>query len=110
MSERYQCQVCGVVDQDIRHVSVECMYAVDEVAPHARYVKVDAVDRDSPLGLFRIQCCKDCRADFLKMFGEWAAPKEFKSEPAEGILVRQLGTTVVMTAEEYREYRKQRGR
>lgn len=52
----YTCAVCGHgPDLDIRHITIECFYAVDEVSP--KFV-------DDGKG-YTIRVCKGCRARFL---------------------------------------------
>ena len=54
----YTCAVCGYgPDADIRHISIECVYAVDEVSPN--FVL------DEKTNAYRIQVCKGCRSRFL---------------------------------------------
>ena len=54
----FTCAVCGDgPDEDIRHISIDCFYAVEEVSP--KFV------RDEKTGIYRIQVCKGCRARFL---------------------------------------------
>lgn len=70
-----KCQVCGQVDEDIRHVGVECFYAVDEVVPEAEeQLVLQRSGKRFPWG-YTIVCCKDCRADFLGVLKRWKDSK-----------------------------------
>lgn len=146
------CPVCKDADvEDIRHVAVECFYAVNEVAPDAqklpffrevpeeggywgitrRYpagtrddhtteqtgessfaIKTKQVPIDPirliEMTMFNVPCCKNCRADFLTMFGRWASGGLVtRSEPDEvnNVAIRENGRIVYISEAEF--YRRQ---
>lgn len=157
--EEDTCQVCGEKNvEDIRHVSVECFYAVSEVAPMAAegtifkevpndgsywgttyrvtgtmdkhridkkttspggyeitHIETDQVEippmRLLEQSIYTVRCCKDCRADFLAMFGKWAKGELRASPDSAGadIPVRINGALRYLTNAEYMDYREEHG-
>ena len=115
-----KCPICKNETEDMRHVSVECFYAVDEVVPEVKKeqiftevkkegsywgytrtypegtrdkfitkekqvkkgetpvteitIKQQPVDgvRLLEKDIYSINCCKNCRADFLSVFEQWS--------------------------------------
>lgn len=113
------CPICKRKTEDIRHVSVECFYAVDEIIPETEHEVVfkeipkegshlgktrtykegtiddfhieeeeredktpicHVINNPKPtneirlleLNVYRRNCCKSCRADFMQMMKDWS--------------------------------------
>lgn len=65
--DRNLCMLCGAYGMDKRSLFVDCLYAVYEVVPEV----IDLHKISVPQGGFYLLICKNCRADFLTMMGEW---------------------------------------
>jgi len=53
---RYTCAICGFgPDKDIRHLTIDCFYAVDEVSP--KFIETERG--------YSLRFCKGCRSIFL---------------------------------------------
>lgn len=85
----------GVSEHGLKVVKVE---VVQDPTPPVRLLEQD---------LFSVDCCKACRADFLRMFGRWAKG-EFVSERNQDkdIPIRVLGSTRYVTLAEFDELRR----
>lgn len=56
------------------------------------------------IGLYRMNCCKSCRADFLEMLEQWYHGKHKHQDKGNGrIPVRIKGATRFVTEEEYQQ-------
>ena len=106
------CQLCGAVGPDKRTLVMRYFYELTEVVPEMSGV-------DGGLPRYSLRTCKHCRALFLVMLGEWRSaclarrvvPKDHDGndtfeDPEAAIPVRVLGTVVMMTEEQYDEYRR----
>lgn len=133
------CPICKADVEDMRHVSVECFYDVQEFVPdmieEQIFVEVDDKNtyfgytrkyengmRDKfskhdggktpggtkitkiennpePIGpirllenhVFRINCCKGCRAEFLQMLADWREGKFFDKRQSRDSMTYELG-------------------
>ena len=57
---RHTCVVCGSgPDQDIRHLTIDCLYDVSEVSPSF------VLQEDKKGASYTMPICKGCRANFL---------------------------------------------
>ena len=55
--------------------------------------------------IYSVPCCKACRGDFLRLFGEWAEGKHATPEGDGDIPVRINGAIKMLTPEEWEKYR-----
>lgn len=97
---------------DDRHVTVECHYAVHEVAPKAVKDEIRGINaQGQPVTLktYTLLCCRGCRADFLEFLGQWSRgemrPRRH-DRPEATVMVRVNGAVVMMTPLEAEEHRK----
>ncbi len=95
------CPICNRPETDMRHVGVECGYAVPEFVPG---IKKNMLP-EGP-ALYVQTCCKSCRADFLEMFGQWARGDLVTPEGDGTIPVRVGGAVRMMTDAQYADYRR----
>jgi hypothetical protein len=58
--------------------------------------------------LYSVTCCKACRGDFLRLFGQWAKGKFVTPEGDGDIPVRELGAIKMLTRGEWESRNKKR--
>lgn len=107
--DRDLCMLCGAHGADKRSLFVNCMYAVYEVVPEA----IDLHNVSVSQGGFYLLICKNCRADFLNMLGEWrdrrvarrGTPMDHDGSDmidSDGLVaVRRHGETIWITKEQW---------
>ena len=57
----------------------------------------------TPLSLYTLRVCKDCRADWLEAIKNWFEHKLERKSPGTGIFVRRNGENVELTEKEWTE-------
>jgi hypothetical protein len=125
-AKRYQehdsdlCMICHARGGDMRSFFISMFYALSEVAPE--FVNIDKVHETIPDFPFQrgyyLRICKTCRGEIMQSIKEAInsrrslrdTPKDSDGEveefnPARNIPVRMNGRTVMMTPEEYDEWR-----
>ena len=113
------CMLCQAQGEDKRSLFISCFYAVNEVIPEAIDL-TECPDNVKDRGYY-LRICKNCRGELLDMLGEWRAGcvqrrgtpmnRDGYSEesiPGADIPMRVNGRIVMMTTEQYEDYRKSR--
>lgn len=108
------CQLCHAFGEDKRSLFISCFYAVHEVLPEA----IDLRETSRKENGYMLRICKACRGSFLDMLGKWrekqiylrSMPKDhdgnIEEGPLQDIPVRVQGAIVMMSLEEFEEYKK----
>lgn len=60
----------------------------------------------SPMRLYNLRVCKDCRSDWMQAIVNWFNAGTEKPSPGTGIFIRRNGANVEVTQEEYEEYQR----
>lgn len=107
------CMLCGAYGADKRNLRIDCLYDVSEVIPEA--IDMFLVDKSG----WYLRICKTCRGKLLGHLREWRdervalreTPKDHDGYPLDddesaNIPVRVNGMIVMMTDEQYAEYRQ----
>jgi len=107
------CMLCGAYGADKRNFRLNVFYDVSEVIPEA--LDMFLVDQSG----WYLRICKTCRGELLRHLEAWRnervamrdVSKDHDGYPEEDELqgdipVRINGMTVMMTAEQYEEYKK----
>lgn len=114
------CMLCHAYGSDKRSLFIDCFYNIGEVLPEALDIHLVEGQR----GGWYLRICKHCRGEFLGMLGEWrekmiarrVVPKDhdgnglWDDDPELNIPVRVNGTTVMMTADQYEEWKAKQNR
>ena len=59
-----ECQICGVITPDIRHLTIDCFYELGEVSPKFERIKSYSEDGGWKW-VYNLQICKGCRSVFM---------------------------------------------
>lgn len=109
------CMLCFAYGADKRSVRFDCGYDVKEVAPE--FLDVRMVEQFK-IGGYYLLICKSCRGRLLRHIETWRnecvekrdLTKDHDGYPEdeehEGIPVRMYGVVVMMTPEQYQEYKE----
>ena len=107
------CQLCNAEGPDHRTLLISCLYLLTEVVPEMEQVL------EKGRVFYHLRICKSCRARLLDHLESWreectARQRVLKDPDGNSVLqnpeatipVRMHGTTVMMTPEQYEEYRR----
>jgi len=120
-----KCQRCGQDGEDRRTIWMACFYDLSElgipfkqVCIRGEYLKHDGSEITifgkmptykptdgaiSNYGFYQVRVCKDCRADWMASVQKWFEdPPKVREGCGSGIFVRENGTNVEVTEEEFR--------
>lgn len=110
-----ECAVCGEVGQDRRTLRISHGYELREVSEKFERTQILESSPDSrlsdPLPAWKLTTCKECRADLMGLLRRWIESgsavdrRWISSDPERNIPVRIDGAIVMMTREEYDQWR-----
>ena len=119
--ERYKnldddlCMLCHAYGTDKRSLTIDCFYQIKEVVPEA--IDMHLLENDKG---YYLRICKSCRGELLGLLKTWrdncisrrgiakdhdGCPEEWVTADAN-IPVRINGAVVMMTEENYTEYKE----
>lgn len=115
-SDEALCMICHAYGPDKRSLVVRCFYAIDEFVPEALDMRL--VDGFKS-GDYYLRLCKICRSGFLVAMEDWRNVRiALRGEPKDSdggigydeyegsmIPVRIAGATVMLTPDQYEEYK-----
>lgn len=108
------CQKCKEEGSDRRTLSMACFYDMSELQiPFEKETIIEGGVNDahpnSSHQFFTLRVCKDCRADWMTAIKTWWKMPPYKeiNNPGTGIFVRELGTSVEVTEEEFFKRQKE---
>lgn len=113
------CMLCHAYGSDKRSLTIDCFYDISEAIPEA----LDMHEVEHLRGWY-LRICKHCRGELLGILTEWrekmiarrVVPKDHDGnglwdEDSElNIPVRVNGTTVMMTTDQYEEWKAKQNR
>ena|SRR3990167_634529 len=93
----------------------ECEKAADPVAiglPGGRQINIQAGKvrchgELTPMGLYTLRVCKDCRADWMQAITTWFRATPARESCGSGIFVRRNGATIEVSLSEYESSKRE---
>lgn len=109
------CQKCKEEGDDLRTLWMSCFYNMNELnIPFTKEIIIEGGIHDAHPNthhnFFTLRVCKDCRADWMAMIRAWwnMPPWRHQVSPGTGIFIRDLGTNIEITEEEFYKRQKEK--
>ncbi len=97
-----KCQRCGEEGEDRRTLWMACLYDMAELGVPFAKITIKEGNIDKPF--YTLYVCKRCRGEWMTAIRAWFDSKPEPSDANADIPVRVLGSTKMMTREEWEKY------